>query len=93
MPILELRTAKQTSTKESDEGVTELSSGIDRFPSGGVAPAAFDRLFRAAPRVPILILREADREERAKKIVQRGAQARQIKKQAYGFHFGAGCAR
>ncbi len=93
MPILELRTAKQTSTKESDERVSELSGGIEQFPSGGVAPAAFDRLFQAALRVPILLLREADKEEKARKIVQRGAQARQVKKQAYRFHFGAGCAR
>jgi hypothetical protein len=106
MPILEMRTAKQTSTKESVEGVIELSSGIARFRNGGVAPAAldrtwadsdgvlaFDRLFQAAPRVPILILREADREERARKIVQRGAQERQIKSQAYGFRLVGRCAR
>jgi hypothetical protein len=102
MPILEMRTA---STKESDEWVTELSSGIGRFRSGGVAAAAldrtlvdsnrvdtFDRLFQAAPRVPILILRGACREERARKIVQRGAQECQIKIQAYRYRLGRRCA-
>jgi hypothetical protein len=78
MPILEMRTAKQTSTKESDEGVSELASGIARFPSGGVAPEAFDRLFQAAFRLPILILR--------------GAQVWQTRKPAYGFHLGGRCA-
>jgi hypothetical protein len=93
MPILELRTAKQTSTNKSDEGVTELSSEIERFCGGGVAPAALDRLFQAALRVPMVILREGDGEERARKMVQRGAQERQIRNQACGFHLGAGCAR
>jgi len=92
MPILEMRAAQQTSTKESDEWVTELPSGIERFRCGRVAPEAcdptladsdgveaFDRLFDAALRVPILILR--------------GAQECQIKKQAYGFHLGGRCAR
>jgi hypothetical protein len=92
MPILETRTAKPTSTKESDERVSELPSGIERFRSGGVAPAAFDRiladsdgleafdrLFQAALRVPTLILG--------------GAQECQIRNQAYGFHLGGRCAR
>ena len=105
MPILEMRTAKQTSTKESDEWVTELSSGIGRFRSGGVVAAAldrtmadsngvetFNRLFQAAPRVPILILRGAYAEERARKIVQRGAQECQIKIQAYRYRLGRRCA-
>jgi hypothetical protein len=78
MPILEMRTAKQTSTKESDEGVSELPSGIARFRSGGVAPEAFDRLFQATLRLSILVLR--------------GAQERQIRKRAYGFHLGGRCA-
>jgi DNA-binding NarL/FixJ family response regulator len=105
MPILEMRTTKQTSTKESDEWVTELSSGIGRFRSGGVAAAALDRtmadsngvetldrLFQAAPRVPILILRGVYAEERARKIVQRGAQECQIKIQTYRYHLGRRCA-
>ena len=91
MPILEMRTAKQTSTKESDEWVTELSSGIGRFRSGGVVAAAldrtmadsngvetFDRLFQAAPRIPILNLR--------------GAQECQIKIQAYRYRLARWCA-
>lgn len=106
MPILELRTAKQTSTKESDESVAELPSGLGRFAGGGVAPAAldrtladsagveaFDRLFQAAPRAPMLILSEADSEASARKIVPCGAQECQIKNQAYGFHWGGRCAR
>ena len=79
MPILEMRTAQQTSTKESDEWVKGLPSGIERRRSGGAAPEAFDRLFEAALRVPILI--------------QRGAQECPIKKQAYEFHLGRRCAR
>src|ERR1700694_93451 len=84
MPILEMRTTKQTSTNESDEWVTELSSGIGRFRSGGVAAAAldltmagsnsvetFDRLFQAPPRVPILTLRGVHVEDRGREIVQR----------------------
>ena len=43
MPILEMRTAKQTTTNESDEGVAEVPSGIEPFRGSGVAPAAFDR--------------------------------------------------
>jgi DNA-binding NarL/FixJ family response regulator len=107
MPILEMKSAKQTGTKESDEWVSELSSGgIERFGSGGVAAAAldrtladsdgverFERLFQAAPRVPILILRGADAEDRARKIVQRGAQECQIKNQAYRYRLGGRCAR
>ena len=105
MPILEMRTTKQTSTNESDEWVTELSSGIGRFRSGGVAAAAldltmagsnsvetFDRLFQAPPRVPILILRGAYTADRARKIVQRGAQECQIKIQAYRYRLGRRCA-
>jgi hypothetical protein len=87
-----MRTAQQTSTKESDEWVKGLPSGIERRRSGGAAPEvfdptladsdgveAFDRLFEAALRVPILILR--------------GAQECPIKKQAYEFHLGRRCAR
>ena len=101
MPILEMRTAKQTSTKESDEPVTELSSGRGRFRSGGVAAAALDRtmadrngvetsdrLFQAAPRAPILILRGAYTADRARRIVHRGTQECQIKMQAYRCRLG-----
>jgi hypothetical protein len=106
MPILELSTAKQTSTKESDESVTELPGGFGWFPSGEAAPAAlagtladsagveaFWRLFQAARRAPMLILREADREASVRKIVPCGAAECPIEKQAYGFHLGARCAR
>jgi DNA-binding response OmpR family regulator len=100
-----MRTAKQTSTKESDEWVTELSSGIERFRSSGVAAAAFDRtladsdgveafdrLFQAASRVPILILHGAYAEERARKTVNLGAQECQVKIQAYRYSLGGRCA-
>jgi hypothetical protein len=46
-----MRTAKQTSAKESDEWITELPSGIARFRSDRVAPETLDRLFQAAPRL------------------------------------------
>jgi DNA-binding response OmpR family regulator len=55
------------------EWVTELSRGIERLGDGGVAAAVldlnlpdsegvetFDKLFHAAPGVPILILSDAD---------------------------------
>jgi hypothetical protein len=103
MAIPELRTANETSTKESDESVTELSSGIGRFPSGGVAPAAlqgtpadsagvesFHRFFQAAPSAPMLILREAHSEASSGKIVRRGAQECAIKIPAYALRSGDG---
>jgi hypothetical protein len=106
MPIQELRTANETSTKESDESVTKLSSGMGRFRSSVVASAALDRtladsagvepfrrLFQAAPRAPILILPEADREASARKIVPCGLQECPIKIPAYGLHLGGRCAR
>ena len=105
MPILEMRTAKQTSTKESEEWGTELSSGIERFRSGGVAAAVldrtmadsngvetFDRVFQAAPRVPVSILCGAYAEERARKMVRRGAQECQIRNQGYRYRLGRRCA-
>jgi len=76
--MLEMRTAHETSAKESDEGVSELPSGI-RFRSVGVAPEVFGRLFQAAAGLPILIL---DRTQEC-----------QIKNQAYRFHFGGRCRR
>ena len=78
MPFLEMRTAKVTSMNECDEWVGELPSGTEWFPSRGVAPAPFDRLFQAAFRLPILILG--------------GIQECQIKNQAYRFHLGGRCA-
>jgi len=69
------------------EWVTELSSAVERLRSGGVGAAVldltlpdshgvetFDKLFHAAPRVPILILSGVDAEATARKAVQRGAQ-------------------
>jgi diguanylate cyclase (GGDEF)-like protein/PAS domain S-box-containing protein len=68
------------------ERVSELSSGIDRLHSGGVGAVVldltfpgrggvetFDKLFQAAPRVPILVLSRADAEETARETVKRGA--------------------
>ena len=68
MPIPEMRTAKETSTEESDEWATELPAGSSSFSSAFAATAlgrimagssdvvTFDGLFQAAPRIPILIL-------------------------------------
>jgi diguanylate cyclase (GGDEF)-like protein/PAS domain S-box-containing protein len=79
------------------EWVTELSSGIERLRKGGVGALvldlalpdshgieAFDKLFQAAPHVPILILSGADAEEIARQAVQRGAQDYLLKNQADG---------
>jgi DNA-binding response OmpR family regulator len=64
------------------EWVTELSSGIERLRNGGVGAVVldltlpdshgvetFDKVFQAAPRVPILILSDADAEETPKQVV------------------------
>ena len=80
------------------EWVTELSRGIERVRDGGVGAAVldlnlsdsngvetFDRLFQAAPGVPILILSEADTEGEARQAVQRGAQDYLLKEQADGY--------
>jgi hypothetical protein len=102
MPILATRTAKETRTKESDEPVSELLSGIWRFRSGGVAPAALDRTLadsagvlafnrlQTAPRAPIGL---AQRETSASEIVPYGAPECPIRIRAYGFHLGGRCAR
>jgi diguanylate cyclase (GGDEF)-like protein/PAS domain S-box-containing protein len=80
------------------EWVTELSRGIERVCDGGVRAAVldlnlsdskgvetFDKLFQAAPGVPILILSEADTEGEARQAVQRGAQDYLLKDQADGY--------
>jgi len=80
------------------EWVTELSRGIERLRDGGVGAAvldlnlpgsqnveAFDKLFQAAPGVPILILSEADTEATAREVVQRGARDYLVKGQADGY--------
>src|SRR6202521_2900738 len=80
------------------EWVTELSSGIKRLRNGGVGAVVldltlpdsygvetFDKVFEAAPRVPILILGGADAEELARQAVQRGAQDYLVKNHADGY--------
>jgi diguanylate cyclase (GGDEF)-like protein/PAS domain S-box-containing protein len=80
------------------EWVSELSSGIERLRSGGVAAvvldltfpdsggmATFDKLFQAAPGVPILIVSGADGEETARQAVRRGARDYVIKSPADGY--------
>jgi diguanylate cyclase (GGDEF)-like protein/PAS domain S-box-containing protein len=80
------------------EWVTDLSSGIERLRSGGVGSVvldltlpgyrgaeAFDKLFEAAPRVPILILSAAAAEVTAREAVERGAQDYVVKNQADGY--------
>ena len=80
------------------EWVTELSRGIERLCDGGVGAAVldlnlpdskgvetFDKLFQAAPGVPILILSDADTEGEARQAVQRGAQDYLLKEQADGY--------
>jgi PAS domain S-box-containing protein len=80
------------------EWVTELSRGIERLCDGGVRAVVldlnlpdskgvetFDKLFQAAPGVPILILSDADTEEEARQAVQHGAQDHLLKEQADGY--------
>jgi diguanylate cyclase (GGDEF)-like protein/PAS domain S-box-containing protein len=80
------------------EWVPELSSGIERLRKGGVGAVVldltspdgqgietFDKLYQAAPSVPILILSAADSEEVARQAVQRGAQDYLVKNQADGY--------
>jgi diguanylate cyclase (GGDEF)-like protein/PAS domain S-box-containing protein len=68
------------------ESVSELSSGIDRLRRGGVGAVvldltfpdsggmkAFDKLFEAAPGVPILIVSGTEGEATARQAVRRGA--------------------
>jgi DNA-binding NarL/FixJ family response regulator len=67
------------------EWLTELSGGIERLRGGGVGAVlldrtlldslcveTFDKLFQAAPRVPISILSSSDAEVSARQAVQRG---------------------
>ena len=68
------------------EWLRELPSGIERLRSGAVGAVVLDltvpnsggletldKLFQAAPRVPILVVCGADAEETAREAVQRGA--------------------
>src|SRR5487761_348851 len=88
------------------EWVTEFSSGIERLRNGGVAAVVldltlsdshgletFERIFQAAPRVPILILSDANNEEMARQAVRLGAQDYLLKNQADGYRLGRPCAR
>ena len=78
--------------------VTEFSQGIERLRDGGVGAAVldlnlpgspgvemFDKLFQAAPDVPILILSDPDTEAMARQVVQRGAQDYLLKEQVDGY--------
>jgi PAS domain S-box-containing protein len=80
------------------EWVTDLSSGIERLRTGGVATIVFDlnlpgcldvecfdRLFQAAAGIPILILSEPQKQELARQAVRRGAQDYLLREQADGY--------
>ena len=80
------------------EWLRELPSGIERLRSGAVGAVVldltfpdsggmetFDKLFQAAPRVPILVLCEADAEETAREAVQRGARDYVVKNPSDGY--------
>jgi diguanylate cyclase (GGDEF)-like protein/PAS domain S-box-containing protein len=80
------------------EWVTNISSGIDRLLAGGIGAVVldlslprsngveeFDRIFQAAPHVPILILSDADVEEMARTAIRRGARGYLVKEQADGY--------
>jgi DNA-binding NarL/FixJ family response regulator len=79
-------------------GYRTLSQGIERLRDGGVGAAVldlnlpgsqgvetFDKLFQAAPGVPVLILSDPDTEATARQAVQRGAQDYLLKEQADGY--------
>jgi PAS domain S-box-containing protein len=87
-----------TGQKFRVEWLTELSSGIERLRSGGVGAVlldltlpdsggveTFDKLFQAAPLVPIVILSATDAEATARRAVQRGAQDYVTKNQPDGY--------
>jgi diguanylate cyclase (GGDEF)-like protein/PAS domain S-box-containing protein len=80
------------------EWVTELSRGMERLCDGGVRAVVldlnlpdsrgvetFDKLFQAAPGVPVLILSDADTEGEARQAVRHGAQDHLLKEQADGY--------
>ena len=80
------------------EWLRELPSGIERLRSGAVGAVVldltvpnsggletFDKLFQAAPRVPILVVCGADAEETAKEAVQRGARDYVVKNPSHGY--------
>jgi diguanylate cyclase (GGDEF)-like protein/PAS domain S-box-containing protein len=80
------------------EWVTNIAIGIERLRAGGIGAVVldlsergsngveeFDRIFQAAPHVPILILSDADVEEMAKTAIRRGARGYLVKEQADGY--------
>jgi diguanylate cyclase (GGDEF)-like protein/PAS domain S-box-containing protein len=80
------------------EWFTDLSSAIERLRSGGVGTVvldltfpnsggmeSFDKVFQAAPGVPILILSGAEGEETARQAVRRGARDYVIKSPSDGY--------
>ncbi len=80
------------------EWLRELPSGIERLRSGAVGAVVldltvpnsggletFDKLFQAAPRVPILVVCGADAEETAREAVQRGARDYVVKNPSHGY--------
>src|SRR5580693_3967836 len=80
------------------EWVTNISTGIERLHAGGIGVVVldlslprsngvedFDKIFQAAPHVPILILSNADVEEMAKTAIRRGARGYLVKEQADGY--------
>jgi diguanylate cyclase (GGDEF)-like protein/PAS domain S-box-containing protein len=88
----------ETDEKLDVEWVPDLSSGIERLHKRGVGAVVldltlpdshgietFDKLFQAAPSVPILILSGPEAEETARRAVQRGAQDYLVKNQADGY--------
>src|ERR1700681_26329 len=90
--------ASPTGERFRVEWVPDLSIGIERLRNGGIGAVVldltlpdshgvetFDKVFQAAPRVPILILVGADAEETARQAVKRGAQDYVVKNQADGY--------
>jgi len=80
------------------EWAAELSSGIERLRKGGVGAVildltlpdsdgieTFDKLFRAVPNVPILVLIGPDSEAIARQAVRRGARDYLLKNQVDGY--------
>src|SRR6202050_3268528 len=80
------------------EWVTELSRGMERLCDGGVKAVVldlnlpdsrgvetFDKIFQAAPGVPVLFLSDADTEGEARQAVEHGAQDHLLKEQADGY--------
>jgi diguanylate cyclase (GGDEF)-like protein/PAS domain S-box-containing protein len=80
------------------EWVSNTATGIERLHAGDIGAvvldvseqvsdgaAEFDRIFQAAPHVPVLILSDADLGEMAKTAMRRGARGYLVKEQADGY--------